>query len=245
MSDLETVVCDHVSPQVAEVVEAGGALFAGVGFLPRVSPQMDLQASAVREALPALRAGVRLLPCVNAQVDGQRGLFEKGLPAIGTNAGVLAHVGCPVLDQVFGTEEAPAAEAAVKVLGDIWNEDVRLLGELADIARVAHHAVRPDKGHFHYSWCQLSGSIFQLTVSHQFNTLVLLRSCHWHSVSGGLGEIKETIVGDAVFGRQGAKVLKFGGSEEAILHVLQRAFPSSVDAQNPQLVASIRCTGGP
>lgn len=63
-------MCDHVSAQVAEVVEAGGALFAGIGFLSRVSPQMDFQASTMREAFLTLRAGVRLLPRVNTQMNG-------------------------------------------------------------------------------------------------------------------------------------------------------------------------------
>lgn len=70
-------MCDHVSTQVAEVVEAGGALYAGVGFLSRMGPQMDFQASTMREAFVTLRAGVRLFPRVNTQMNGQRGLFEK------------------------------------------------------------------------------------------------------------------------------------------------------------------------
>lgn len=37
-----TVVCDHVSAQVAGVVEAGAALVARVRLLAGVSPQVDL-----------------------------------------------------------------------------------------------------------------------------------------------------------------------------------------------------------
>lgn len=68
---------DHVSTQVAKVVESGGALNAGIGFLSGMGPQMDFQASTMCEASPALRAGVWLFPCVNTQMNGQRGLFEK------------------------------------------------------------------------------------------------------------------------------------------------------------------------
>lgn len=63
------VVCDHVPAQVARVVEAGGALTAGVRLLSRVSPQVDLQAAVLREAFPTLHTSVRLLPGVNAHVD--------------------------------------------------------------------------------------------------------------------------------------------------------------------------------
>lgn len=111
-------MCDHMPAQVAQVAEPCGALSAGVGFLSRVSPQMDLQAAAMREAFPTLHAGVRLLPRVNAQVNVQRGLFDKWLPTIWTYAGVPAHVSCPVGDHVFWTEEVPAAGAAVKTLRD-------------------------------------------------------------------------------------------------------------------------------
>lgn len=63
--------------QVAVVVEAGVALIAGVWFLSRVSPQVDLQAAVLREALSTLRTGIRLLPGVNAHVDGQCGFAAK------------------------------------------------------------------------------------------------------------------------------------------------------------------------
>ena len=72
-----TDVCDHVSAQVAGVVEAGCALVARVWLLSRVSPQVDLQAAILREALPTLITSVRLLPSVNAHVDAQRGLGEE------------------------------------------------------------------------------------------------------------------------------------------------------------------------
>lgn len=158
-------MCDHVSAQVAEVVEAGGALYASIGFLSRMSPQMDFQASTMREAFPTLRAGVWLLPRVNTQMNGQRGLFEKRLPTIGTNAGVLAHMSCPVCDQVFGTDEVPATEAAVKILGVTWNEEVWLLGKLAEITWVSHLTISPNKGHIYHSWWHLSGFTLLLTVS--------------------------------------------------------------------------------
>lgn len=111
-------MCDHMAAQVAQVAEPCRALPAGIGFLSRVSPQMDLQASTMREAFLTLHAGVRLLPRVNAQVNVQRGLFEKGLPTIWTYEGVPADVSCPVGDQVFRTEEVPAAEAAINTLRD-------------------------------------------------------------------------------------------------------------------------------
>lgn len=190
-----------MSTQVAEVVEAGGALYAGIGFLSRMGPQMDFQASTMCEAFPALRAGVWLFPCVNTQMNGQRGLFEKRLPTIGTNAGVLAHMSCPVCDQVFWTEEALAAEAAVKILGVTWNEDVWLLGKLADITWVSHLTISTNKGHIYYSWCHLSGFIQLLSVSYHFTTLVLLRPRYWHSVSSTSVEIQETVMGDIVVRR--------------------------------------------
>lgn len=202
VSDLKSAVCDHVPAQVAQIVEAGGALFAGVGLLSRVCPQVDLQASAVGEAFPALRAGVRLLPRVNAQVNGQRGLFEKGLPTVGTNAGILAHVSGPVGDQVLGAQEVPAAEAAVKVLGDTRNEDVLLLLlllELADIAGMSQVAVRPNKGHFYNSRRHWSGPILQLAASYQSNALNL--PSHGRSLGGAVGEVQETVMGDTVIGR--------------------------------------------
>lgn len=243
-SDLKSAVCDHVSAQVAEVVETGGALFAGVGFLSRVSPQVDFQATAMREAFPTLGAGVRLLPRVNTQMNGQRVLFEKRLPAIGTNAGVLAHMSCPVRDQVCGTGKVLAAEAAVKILGVTWNEDVWLLGELADITWVSCLTISPNKERISHSCCHLSGLILLLTVSYHFITLILSGLHHGNSVSSTSGEIQEAVMGDIVVRRQRAKVLKFRGREEAVFHILQRAFPSPMDAQNSQLFASVRWTGG-
>lgn len=109
---------DHMPAQVAQVAEPCGALSAGIGFLSWVSPQMNLQASTMREAFPTLHAGVWLLPRVNAQMNVQRGLFDKWLPTIWTYEGVPADVSCPVGDQVFRTEEVPAAEAAIKTLRD-------------------------------------------------------------------------------------------------------------------------------
>lgn len=151
---------------------------------------------------------------------------------------------CPVCDQVFGTDEVPAAEAAVKILGVTWNEDVWLLGELADITWVSHLTISPDKGHIYYNWCHLSGLILLMTVSHHFITLILPRPRHWHPVCSTSGKIQETVMGDIVVRRQRAKVLKFRGSEETIVHILQRAFPSSMDTQNSQLFTSVCWTGG-
>lgn len=132
------VVCDHVPAQVAGVVEAGGALIAGVRLLPRVSPQVDLQAAVLREALPTLRTSIRLLPGVNAHVDAQCGLVHKRLAAKGAKSGRLPGVTCPVHNQVFTVEEALAAEAAVQRFVDAMWEDVLWLGELADMTRVPH-----------------------------------------------------------------------------------------------------------
>lgn len=81
------VVRDHVPAQVAGVVEAGGALIAGVWLLSRVSPQVDLQAAILREAFPTLMTSVRLLPCVDTHVDGQSGLVDERLAAEGAGDG--------------------------------------------------------------------------------------------------------------------------------------------------------------
>lgn len=147
-------------------------------------------------------------------------------------------------DQVFETDEALAAEAAVKILGVTWNEDVWLLGKLADITWVSHLTISPNKGHIYHSECHLCGFILLLSVSYHFITLVLLRPHYCRSVSSTSGEIQETVMGDIVVRRQRAEVLKFRGNEEAIFHVLQRAFPSSMDTQNSQLFPSICWTGG-
>lgn len=93
-----SVVCDHVSAQVAGVVEAGGALVAGVRLLSGVSPQVDLQAAVLREALPALRTSVRLLASVYAHVDAQRGLVDERLAAQCARNGRLSRVTRPVND---------------------------------------------------------------------------------------------------------------------------------------------------
>lgn len=81
------VVRYHVSAQVAGVVEAGGALIAGVRLLTRVSPQVDLQAAVLRETFPTLWTSVRLLTGVYAHVDAQCGLVDKRLAAQGTRNG--------------------------------------------------------------------------------------------------------------------------------------------------------------
>lgn len=139
-------MCDHVPAQVAGVVEAGGALVAGVRLLPRVSPQVDLQAAVLREAFPALRASVRLLPGVYAHVDAQRGLVDERLAAKGAKNGRFPGVTRPVHNQVFAAEEVLAAEAAVKRFVDSGRK--LLLGELADVTGVPHVTISSN-----YLWC--------------------------------------------------------------------------------------------
>ena len=65
---------DHVATQIAGVAEAGVALQTHAGFLPGVSPHVDLQASALCEALPTLDAHVRLLTGVYLHMHGTLGL---------------------------------------------------------------------------------------------------------------------------------------------------------------------------
>lgn len=84
---------------------------------------------------------------------------------------------------------------------------------------------------------------FQLTVSCHANT-VILHPSHWRFVSGTSGEIQETVMGDVVVGRQRAKSLEFRGSEEGVAHLLQRAFPSSMNAHNSQFLIITGQAGG-
>ena len=141
------VVRDHVSAQVAGVVEAGCALAARVWLLSRVSPQVDLQAAVLREAFPTLHTGVRLLARVNAHVDAQSGLVDKRLAAIGARNWRLPGVTRTMHNQLLAAEEALAAEAAVEGFADGLMEDSLLLGELADVTGVPHLTISS-----HYMW---------------------------------------------------------------------------------------------
>lgn len=236
-------VCDHVSAQVAGVVEAGGALVAGVGLLARMSPQVDLQAAVLREALPTLRTRVWFLSGVDAHVDAKRGLVDERLAAQGARNGGLARVACPVNDQVFAAEEALAAEAAIQGFADGVSEGVLLLWERADVTGVAHLAIRPGYSCFNGTIQRrhLSGVIsFQLAVSEQPHTVILHCSA-WCSVNGG--EIHNTVVSDTVVRRQRAKSLQFRGSEEGVRFLLKRPLSSAVDTHYSQLLV-IACQAG-
>lgn len=125
-------MCEHVSAQVAGVVEAGRAVVAPVRLLSRVCPQVDLQAAVLREAFAALGAGVRLLPGVDAHVDVQRGLVDERLAATGARDRRLPGVSGPMHNEVFAAVEALPAEAAVQRFVRRVQEKGLLLGELAD-----------------------------------------------------------------------------------------------------------------
>lgn len=238
---------DHVSAQVAGVVEAGGALAAGVRFLSRVSPQVDLQAAVLREALPALRTSVGLLAGVNAHVDAQRGLVDERFATQGARNGRLPRVSRPVDDQVLAGEEALAAEAAVQRLVDSVRVDVVLLGELADMTGVTCLTLGSQYCFYCRVQCgrsHLSRRVsIQLSVPHQGATVVLRRS-HWCSVTGPGAEAEEAVVGDAVVWGQGAESLELRGGEECVALLLQGPLSSAVDTHDPQLLALLSPAGG-
>lgn len=70
-------VRDHVSAQVAGVIEAGIASRTGIRFLPGVSPQVDLQASVLCETPTTLRTNIGFLSSMYAHVDAQCSLVDK------------------------------------------------------------------------------------------------------------------------------------------------------------------------
>lgn len=227
-------MCDHVPAQVAGVVEAGGALTAGVRLLPGVRSQVDLQAAVLREALPALRAGVRLLPGVNAHVDAQRGLVDERLAAKRAEGGRLPRVTRPVRDQVLAAEEALAAEAAVQGLEDAVGEGVLLLVELADVTRLPRLTVvffcfhcRVHNGRSH------PGGLIPLRLA-----VPVVRHPS-RRVSAG-GEVHEAVVGDVVVRGQGGESLEFGGGEEGVALVLEELLPSSANTEDSQLLVLSR-----
>lgn len=74
-------------------------------------------------------------------MNSQRGLADERLAAVGAGNGRLPGVSCPVYDQLLAAEEALATEAAVQGFADGVREDVLLLGELADVARVSRLTV--------------------------------------------------------------------------------------------------------
>lgn len=129
---------DHVSAQVARVVETGGALAARERLFSRMRPQVDLEAAVLREAFPTLHAGIRLLAGVNSHVDSQRGLVRESLAAQGTRHGHLTGVSGTVQDKFLAAMEVLATEAAVQRFADRVGEDVVLLREVAGLSICIH-----------------------------------------------------------------------------------------------------------
>lgn len=81
---------------------------------------------------------------------------------------------------------------------------------------------------------------FQMTVSHQPDTVILHRL---HGCSVIRGESHEAVLSDAMVRRQRAKSLKFRGCEQGVALLLQRPFSSAVNAHYSQLLI-ITCQAG-
>lgn len=81
--------------------------------------------------------------------------------------------------------------------------------------------------------------LVQVTASHQANTVILYLS-HRESIRS---EIHETIMRDVLIRRQRAESLELRNVEEAAF-LLQRPFPSSMNAYNSQLCIIFCLVGG-